>query len=65
MSEALGYMDDEVARRVTLSIGVAVIDGSESSADVMLERADAAMYDAKRDGGDRVALWSSVLAGAS
>jgi diguanylate cyclase (GGDEF)-like protein len=61
VSEALSLLDHEVAREVTLSIGIAVIDGSEASADVLLERADAAMYEAKRDGGGRVALSESVL----
>ena len=61
---ALGQMDDEVARRVTLSIGVSLVEGPRPVAGVLMERADAAMYGAKRDGGGRVALWSPVLAGA-
>jgi diguanylate cyclase (GGDEF)-like protein len=61
---ALGQMDDEVARRVTLSIGISLVEGPRPGGGVLIERADAAMYEAKRDGGDRVALWSPVLAGA-
>lgn len=64
VSAELAKLDDEVARRVTLSVGIALIDGPEPGADVLLERADAAMYEAKRDGGDRVWLWSAALAQA-
>jgi diguanylate cyclase (GGDEF)-like protein/PAS domain S-box-containing protein len=40
---------------IGLSVGIAMIDGaSPATADVILGRADAAMYDAKRRGGDRV-----------
>ncbi|MBI9081999.1 MAG: sensor domain-containing diguanylate cyclase [Desulfobacterales bacterium] len=44
-------------QRVTLSIGVAQADPGEASAS-LLKRADMAMYDAKRGGGDRVATAS-------
>jgi len=63
--EALAKMDDEVARRVTMSIGVTLVTGPRPGAGTLIERADAAMYEAKRGGGGRVALWSPVLAGAS
>jgi diguanylate cyclase (GGDEF)-like protein/PAS domain S-box-containing protein len=40
---------------IGLSVGIAMIDGASSaSADVILGRADAAMYEAKRRGGDHV-----------
>jgi diguanylate cyclase (GGDEF)-like protein/PAS domain S-box-containing protein len=40
---------------IGLSVGIAMIDGASSaSADVILGRADTAMYEAKRLGGDRV-----------
>jgi diguanylate cyclase (GGDEF)-like protein/PAS domain S-box-containing protein len=40
---------------ISLSVGIAMIDGaSNSSADEILGRADASMYEAKRLGGDRV-----------
>ena len=64
VTAALQQLGDEVARRVTLSIGITLVGGPRPGAGVLLERADAAMYQAKRGGGDRVALWSPVLAGA-
>lgn len=39
---------------VTVSVGVAVSEGPEDSADALLERADQALYRAKRDGRNRV-----------
>jgi diguanylate cyclase (GGDEF)-like protein/PAS domain S-box-containing protein len=45
-------------RRVTASIGVAVFGpGDDVTAEDVLARADIAMYDAKEDGRDRVALY--------
>ncbi len=64
VADALGAMDHQVARDVTLSVGIALVEGPAPGAGVLMERADAAMYEAKRDGGDRVALWSPVFAGA-
>jgi diguanylate cyclase (GGDEF)-like protein/PAS domain S-box-containing protein len=53
----LDHLDQEAARAVTLSIGVALIDDHSSQvADDLLARADAAMYSAKAAGGARVAL---------
>jgi diguanylate cyclase (GGDEF)-like protein len=50
-------LQHDVARGVTLSIGVALIDDlSTRVADDLLVRADAAMYEAKAAGGARVAL---------
>ena len=44
--------------RLTMSMGVATVEGPkpELSADDLLSRADAALYDAKRSGRDRVAV---------
>jgi two-component system, cell cycle response regulator len=39
---------------VTLSIGVAATDGVPSTFDALLARADAALYEAKRQGRNRV-----------
>lgn len=57
VGEALAELASEQARAVTLSIGVAMIDADSPvlAGDLMTE-ADGAMYDAKRAGGDRVAL---------
>ncbi len=42
--------------RVTVSIGVATFPGDAASSSELLEAADAAMYDSKRNGGDRVSF---------
>lgn len=42
--------------RITVSIGVAELQRSDASIDVMLTRADRALYQAKREGRDRVRL---------
>jgi diguanylate cyclase (GGDEF)-like protein len=42
--------------RVTVSVGVAAIDGADLSADAVLARADAALYRAKAQGRNRVEL---------
>ena len=47
-------IDDEVAVQVSASIGVALYPDDELQPDRLLERADAAMYDAKRQGKNRV-----------
>lgn len=44
------------AVRVTVSVGVAVAAGAVLDLEALLRRADAALYRAKRAGGDRVAL---------
>ena len=64
VSDALAGMDHEVARRVTLSVGITLIDDSGGDADQLLALADAAMYEAKRDGGGRVALSADLSARA-
>jgi diguanylate cyclase (GGDEF)-like protein len=43
---------------VTVSIGVATSETTVRSADAILRAADAAMYLAKRDGRDRVVVWT-------
>ena len=40
----------------SVSIGIAVLASSDSSPQPLLLRADAALYDAKRTGRDRIAL---------
>jgi two-component system cell cycle response regulator len=39
---------------ITVSIGVACSDHSEDTADILLKRADEALYEAKRAGRNRV-----------
>jgi len=41
---------------ITISLGVATIQGSEDTAEAILKRADEALYKAKRDGRNRVML---------
>ena len=54
-AEPLG--DDE-ALRVTVSAGVASTDGGGYEAVALFDRADRALYDAKRSGRNRVCVWS-------
>ena len=59
---------ESIDRKVptSLSVGIAMIDGDEPvSGDELLGRADAAMYEAKRAGGDRVVLSDRDTASAS
>ncbi|WP_237710983.1 GGDEF domain-containing protein [Saccharopolyspora spinosa] len=58
-AEAVDRLPGELSRGVTLSIGVVAMRPQESAAQV-LARADAAMYQAKRDGGNRVSAFSGV-----
>ena len=64
VTDALGEMDDEVARRVTLSIGIALVEGPRPGAGRAARARRRGHVRAKRDGGGRVALSSDVLAGA-
>lgn len=60
-TEAVDSLPSEVSYGVTLSIGVVAMRPQESAAQV-LARADAAMYQAKRGGGNRVSAFSGVTA---
>jgi diguanylate cyclase (GGDEF)-like protein len=62
--EAVDRLPGELSRGVTLSIGVVAMRPQESAAQV-LARADAAMYQAKRDGGNRVAAFPGSTAAPS
>ncbi|MFD0919140.1 GGDEF domain-containing protein [Saccharopolyspora rosea] len=59
--EAVDRLPGEQSRGVTLSIGVVAMRPQESAAQV-LARADAAMYQAKHDGGNRVSAISGDTA---
>jgi PleD family two-component response regulator len=49
---------------LTISIGVASTSaiGNDSTGRTMVERADEALYDAKRSGRDRAKIWNGELA---
>ena len=46
--------------RLRASFGVAQLQAGDQQLDDMVARADAALYDAKRDGKDRVAIWRAA-----
>jgi len=46
--------------RYTLSAGVATMDAAVSGLDALIKRADIALYEAKRNGRNRVECWSST-----
>jgi diguanylate cyclase (GGDEF)-like protein len=48
-----------VTHRCTSSIGMALFHGAEFSVEEILDRADAAMYQSKHAGGNRVSLYSA------
>ncbi|MEW9798683.1 GGDEF domain-containing protein [Alteromonas sp. CYL-A6] len=48
--------------RVTISAGLALTDGREASWQQTLEHADMALYDAKRNGRNRIAEWAGTPA---
>jgi diguanylate cyclase (GGDEF)-like protein/PAS domain S-box-containing protein len=56
--QAAGFGGQHAAN-VTASIGVAIFDGADRTADAMLVNADLAMYDAKESGKDRAAFYRS------
>lgn len=48
----------------TVSGGIALADGGAQSLDLLLKRADQALYDAKTQGRNRIACWTPALRGA-
>lgn len=52
---ALSIGNEDVCVRVTISVGVAVLDAGDSP-EALLERADSALYQAKHDGRNRTVL---------
>lgn len=59
--KALTFIGEGGAFSVTTSFGVARIDNDENTINPALERADRALYDAKRNGRDRVELATECL----
>ena len=55
---------DGVALRCTVSAGVACLLDGEGGVDLLLKRADQALYAAKRAGRNRVERWRPELGGA-
>ncbi|MCA1245863.1 sensor domain-containing diguanylate cyclase [Massilia sp. MS-15] len=55
---------DGVRIACTVSAGVACLDDGEGGIDLLLKRADQALYAAKRGGRNRVESWRPALAGA-
>jgi two-component system cell cycle response regulator len=53
-SEPFGIQDGSRDLDVTISIGIAALDGASDNAATILKRADTALYRAKRDGRNRV-----------
>jgi diguanylate cyclase (GGDEF)-like protein len=51
--------------RYTISSGVATMDADVAGLDTLLKRADAAMYEAKRKGRNRVECWAPAATGTS
>jgi len=49
-----------IDKRVTASMGLATVGADDvDSVDTLVRHADAALYDAKREGRDRIAVWSA------
>ena len=44
--------------RITISVGIAELEEDCSSLNVLVERADQAMYQSKRAGKNRVSIWA-------
>ncbi len=58
--ERTAQLDGERRRAVTISLGVAVFDGSAVTSEDMIVNADLAMYDAKEAGRDRLAMYATA-----
>jgi diguanylate cyclase (GGDEF)-like protein len=58
--EAMVVRHGEEDVRVTLSLGVALVDDCDRDVEALIERADAALYEAKRRGRNRARIASSI-----
>ncbi|MDB5716100.1 MAG: hypothetical protein JWO15_3497 [Sphingomonadales bacterium] len=54
------FDDRGTTLRIGSSIGIAFDDGSVGDIDLLIERADSALYRAKRSGGNAIRLWGNV-----
>jgi diguanylate cyclase (GGDEF)-like protein len=54
-----GTMISPETMHVTVSIGIAELDGTYTSIDILVDHADRAMYLAKNEGRNRVKIWSA------
>ena len=48
------YVSDDLSVPITISVGMTTVEHAEDTPEVLLKRADNALYDAKRDGRNRV-----------
>ncbi|AYJ85989.1 diguanylate cyclase [Sphingomonas paeninsulae] len=53
-------MDKGTLLQIGSSIGIALEDGSVRDIDILIERADSALYQAKRYGGNTLRVWRDV-----
>ncbi|NSW53198.1 MAG: diguanylate cyclase [Anaerolineae bacterium] len=51
---------DGIPHRISVSVGVASLQAEKISMDTLINRADQAMYHAKRNGRDQVIVWNSA-----
>jgi len=58
---ATGSRSDAEAMRITVSVGLAKYDPTCSTLDILIDRADRAMYAAKRAGKSQVKIWTENL----
>lgn len=63
--ERMRVQHGEATLQATASFGIALLDSTVPNLDILIERADAAMYQSKQAGRNRCTLWHSAEAHAS
>lgn len=63
VARAYALQQDDASTELTISVGLASLNGREVGIEQLLREADEALYQAKRAGRDRVEVWSERLAG--